>query len=220
MTDVKTALKPVDRKGLAAPLLRHEVYHPALEGREGDEYSQFGEDGLIEAVFELIGTTNKWCFEVGAADGVYYSNTKRLRDAGWNAVLIESDEGKARKLIAACGPKEPEHAVCAHIDAETRLNDILTSRKAPTDLDLGVIDIDGQDYWVWYDLQDYRPRVMLVEFNPNRPHDTLVPFIPERGGNDQAGLQPILVLGETKGYRKIAVTAVNVLFVRSDLWPK
>lgn len=214
-----STLRSVDRKGLCAPLLRHEVFHPALEGREGDEYSQFGEDGLIEAVFELIGTTNKWCFEVGAADGIYYSNTKRLREAGWEAVLIESDEAKARKLIAACAPLENEHAICAHVDAETRLDDIFVFRHVPKDMDLGVIDVDGQDYWVWYDLAVCVPRVMLVEFDPNRPHDTVLPFIPERGKTGQAGLQPILALGESKGYRKIAITAVNVLFVRSELWP-
>ena len=35
-------------------------------------YSQHGEDGLIEAIFERIRTENQWAFECGAADGRNY----------------------------------------------------------------------------------------------------------------------------------------------------
>ena len=52
-------------------------------------YTQFGEDGLIESVFGRIGVRNHWCFEVGASDGFFYSNTLRLREHGWSSVLVD-----------------------------------------------------------------------------------------------------------------------------------
>lgn len=40
--------------------------------------SQFGEDGIIEKILEVIGDANRWCVEFGASDGVYLSNTYNL----------------------------------------------------------------------------------------------------------------------------------------------
>lgn len=205
------ALRPVEH--YVAPLHRRATFHPALSGREGDEHSQFGEDGLIEALFEVIGTTNKWCFEVGAADGIFYSNTKRLRDAGWESVLIESAPHQYAKLIHNAGPLG--HTVQARVSSDVPIDDLLAQFNAPFALDFGVIDIDGQDYWVWEDMERYKPRVMLVEFSPHQVES----FIPDRDApRGQAGLQAILDMGESKGYRKAAVSVVNVLFVRNELW--
>ncbi len=71
---------------------------PWLHGKALNVYTQFGEDGLIDAVFDRIGTTNRECFEVGASDGRWYSNTLRLREDGWGAVLMEKDSQQWRKL--------------------------------------------------------------------------------------------------------------------------
>src|SRR4051794_11408481 len=54
-------------------------------------YSQFGEDGVLAEIFKRIGTTTRQCFEVGAADGKWFSNSRRLIDEGWSAALIEAD---------------------------------------------------------------------------------------------------------------------------------
>lgn len=184
---------------------------PELAAARSDVYSQFGEDGLIEATLARVGTENRWCFECGASDGVQYSNTKRLWDDGWNAVLVESDPtlfGKLRTFESAS-----VRTVHRTVGGACGLDDLLAEAGAPRDLDLGVLDIDGQDYWVWSDMVRYAPRVMLVEFSPYYDERAL----PPRGGEGQAGLIPILALGAEKGYRHVATTAVNVLFVKADL---
>lgn len=201
-------------------LKREETFLPELEGTAADAYSQFGEDGLIRALFDLIGVANRWCFEVGAADGVLHSNTKCLRDVGWNAVLIESDPESYRKLYAWASPHVQIRR--GTVGNGLSLDHALCHAGAPRDLDLGVIDIDGQDYWVWDDMRKHAPRVMLVEYSPYvNPY-----FLPARGVAHavdlwtpcrQAGLQPILDLGRSKGYREVAITPVNVLFVKEEL---
>lgn len=183
-----------------------------LEGRQRNDTSQFGEDGLIEAVFDRIGTTNQWCFEVGAADGLFFSNTKRLRDAGWSAVLIEADPLKANE----CRKFENQRVqvVQQKIGANS-LDHILDGCAAPIRLDLGVIDIDGQDYWAWNGLKSYRPRVMLVEFMYLNENFQDAEFIPPLNGEGQAGLDAIMKLGIEKGYTPVARTYCNLLFVDS-----
>lgn len=186
-----------------------------LAGRQRNDTSQFGEDGLIEAALERIGETNRWCFEVGAADGLFFSNTKRLRDEGWNAVLIEGNDTYAedcRKSFA----NDRVMVVHERINSES-LDAILARCGSPDDPDLGVIDIDGQDYWVWKRLL-HRPRIALVEFMYENENMTNPHFVPEEGGEGQAGLEAIISLGISKRYIPLAHTFCNVLFVDEAVW--
>ena len=173
--------------------------------------SQFGEDGYIEKALERIGEKNCWCFEVGAADGLYLSNTKRLRDAGWNAVLIEANEKDFEKLREFASDKV--FVLLDRVEGDD-LDEILAIAGAPFDLDLGVIDIDGQDYYLWDELAAFRPRLLLIEYSPYGSPDDL-PALNKPG---QAGLNPILAMGQAKGYLPLVQTYCNVLFVREDQW--
>lgn len=184
-----------------------------LVGRQRNDFSQFGEDGLIEAVFEQIGETNRWCFEVGASNGESLSNTKRWRDLGWNAVLIEADGALAQE----CRRFESDRVKVVHerIGGDV-LDGILRRAGMPKNPDLGIIDIDGQDYWAWKRLV-CQPRVMLVEFGYwNKPE-----VIPPEGSADSqlaASFEAIVSLGIEKGYTAVARTYCNVLFVDKDAW--
>lgn len=182
-----------------------------LEGQQRNDTSQFGEDGLIQAVLAHIGETNRWCFEVGAADGLFYSNTKRLRDLGWNAVLIEADG----QLAEECRKFESDRVQVVHERISGNLDAILARCNSPTNPDLGVIDIDGQDYWAWKAMA-FRPRVMLVEYGYWNPPDKIPG--PDEGTKGQAGIGAIIDLGTSKGYLALASTYCNVLFVDKEVW--
>lgn len=169
--------------------------------------SQFGEDGLIGAAIAHLGIANQWCFEVGAADGVFLSNTKRLRDDGWQAVLIEADDEHYQKLRQLAS--EEVRTVHRKIDRFS-LDAILAGAGAPENLDLAVIDIDGQDWWIWNGLADFRPRLMLIEFD-YKSEDKGV-FIPGEGCPGQASYEAILQLGAALEYEALAKTRCNLLF--------
>lgn len=189
--------------------IRYTPHRDWLKGKALNVYTQFGEDGLIATCLQKIGETNRHCFEIGASDGRFFSNTLRLREDGWRAVLIESDELKYRKLKADFG----EQSTCIHATVSD-LDSVLSGTDLSTKPDLGIIDIDGQDYWLWDDLEVYRPRIMLVEIST--AHHAEPP--PERGGNGQAGIDAIKWLGELKGYEFVAETFCNALFIdKSEL---
>jgi len=190
-----------------------------LKDRAHSIHSQFGEDGLIQAIFEQIGTANRWCMEVGAGDGLVLSNTKALRDEGWSAVLIEQDEAKYGQLETLASVEPATVPVHALVDAH-RLQGILKFHGVPRDFDLCVIDIDGQDYWIWSGLLEFRPRVVMIEFSPYVDDSLFVPRVGEDGksGQCQAGLEAIRSLGKEKGYVEVARTYCNVLFVRGDCY--
>lgn len=185
-----------------------------LEKCAVNDYSQFGEDGILHTIFSVITPANKWCFECGAADGLFFSNTRRLIEKGWNAILVEADPSAFARLETN-NESFGERVRCLHqrIGAELRLEAILKHCGAPFDIDLMVIDVDGQDYYLFNSLVLYRPRVVVIEFD----HLADEEFIPSLGGEGQAGKKAILRLLMGKFYIPIFCGPCNVIAVKRPL---
>jgi hypothetical protein len=184
--------------------------------------SQSGEDGVIEKIFGIIKNTDKWCVEFGAWDGKIASNTYDLIiNKQWKAVQIEADKNLYNKLLQTYSGKPQVICLNKKINfegAET-LDNILLKTPIPKDFDLLSIDIDGNDYHIWNSIEIYRPKVVIIEFNPTIPND--VEFVQPRDMkiNQGSSLLSLAKLGREKGYELIAVLEVNVFFVKKEYYP-
>ena len=70
-----------------------------LEAAERSVFSQFGEDGVIEKIFEIIEPGPKFCIEFGAHDGIKNSNMRNLVvNHGWASYQIEGNPKRAAQL--------------------------------------------------------------------------------------------------------------------------
>lgn len=182
-----------------------------LRAAERNSYSQFGEDGVIEAIFKVLRPANRWCFECGANDGIFFSNTRKLLRDGWDAILVERDQALYHRLYentAAFG--ERARAVCEKVE---RLDPILEAFGAPRDIDLVSIDVDGQDYYLFNSLLRFEPRVVIVEYAPNIDGD----FIPDLDGEGQAGLAAMRKLASGRFYTEVWRSWCNLVLVRQPL---
>jgi hypothetical protein len=184
-----------------------------LDGHAYNSYSQWGEDGILEEIFNRIGTANKWCLECGAGDGLFMSNTRKLIEDGWTGILIEADANKMERLSTNSAPYEA-HCFNVRIGPDDKLDDILASVTAPMDIDLVVIDIDGQDFYAWNSMLRYIPRVVVIEYDA---HGGDPYFLPTLGGKGQAGLHQINGLAFGKTYRPVWRSYSNLIFVRHPL---
>lgn len=176
-----------------------------------NDYSQFGEDGVLESIFQRIGTSNKWCLECGAADGLFFSNTRRLIELGWTGVLVEADAARCARLTKNSEPYST-HCFNVKIGPEHRLDDILASAGAPSDIDLAVIDVDGQDFHVFNAMLRHKPRVVVIEYCQGDPE-----FIPTLGGEGQAGLRAITALCAGRDYVSVWRSYSNLICVIQEL---
>ncbi len=191
--------------------------------RQGNVYSQSGEDGVIQAILKRLPDTTRWCVEFGAWDGEYLSNTCRLtREAGYSAVLFEADAEKFATLQSNCAKYPDTHPVRALVGfgADDNLDVLLAKTPIPLDYDLLSIDVDGNDYHIWKATTKYRPRVVCIEFNPTVP--TEVRFVQPADPAVQQGssLASIVDLGKEKGYELVAVLLHNAIFVRAEYYPR
>ncbi len=187
-----------------------------------DVMSQNGEDGVIAKLFDLIGTTNKLCIEFGAWDGKLYSNTWALiHRANWSGILIEGASDRFRDLESTYATNDTIKLLNRYVGfGRDSLDNILREVNCPTEPDFVSIDIDGMDWHVWASLEEFKPRLIVIEFNPTIPNDVFFVQARDPKINQGCSLLALIELGKRKGYELAATTVLNAFFVRSELFSR
>ena len=190
-------------------------------------YSQAGEDGIIKEILRILDdgapARDHWCVEFGAWDGLYLSNTARLiREDGWHAVMIEGEEERCKE-IAANHPYPdrvfPMHRWVGFEPGKNTIDDILAETAIPRDFDLISIDVDSVDYYIWESIIHYRPRLVVIEFNPTVPNNVIFVQDKNMAINEGCSLAALIRLGKQKGYELVCATG-NGFFVRKEDYAK
>jgi hypothetical protein len=184
--------------------------------------SQNGEDGIIAEIFRRIRTTNRYFVEFGVQDGAE-CNTAQLALAGWSGLLIEGDPVLQARLATRYENNTTVKTVQEFITAEN-IASVFERNGVPASFDLLSIDIDGNDYWVWRALRDYRPRVVVIEYNAAYPPPRrwVMQYRPDHRWDKStyygASLASITALAQDAGYALLGteVTGVNAFFIRED----
>ena len=180
--------------------------------------SQYGENGIIEKVMEVINETNKWCVEFGSWDGKKCSNTYNLiAKNGYSAVLIEGSTKRFKDLQKTFEENKNVISLNAFVgfEKEDSLDVLLKPIPIPVDFDVLSIDIDGNDYHAWNAVKDYRPKVVVIEFNPTIPPEVEFVQAADFKLTQGSSLLSIDNLAKSKGYELVATTATNAIFVDS-----
>jgi hypothetical protein len=183
---------------------------------KSDSYSQGGDDGIIAAIFDRIGTTTKACCEFGAWDGIHLSNCRNLILLGWSALMIESDEHRFKDLVSNYATNPLVTCVNRLVDAE--LNSLGSILKASNigNLDFLSIDIDGLDFEIFETLDVY-PRVICIEVNAGHNPKSETRLRRDIAQNNVGQpLQVFVRIADVRGYDLVCYTG-NAFFVRRDI---
>lgn len=189
--------------------------HESLLKFSKNIYSQNGDDGIIERIFTNVQTKNKTCCEFGAWDGIHLSNCRKLILEGWQAVMIEADQEKYKKLTKTYA--ENPDVLCVNTFVDTANNSVaaICTQSGMPYLDFLSIDIDGLDYQIFEQLT-IQPTVVCVEVNAGHlPEDT--EFVPVDIAMHNVG-QPLglfVYAADKQGYGLVAYNG-NAYFVRRD----
>jgi hypothetical protein len=125
---------------------------------------------LAKYIAELLPSGHsQTAVDIGAGDGVRWSNTYALFLSGWSGVGIESDSNKFVKLARAY-KYLPEVFACRHRATPENIVALLRSYEIEKDFGVLSLDIDGNDYWVLRAiLSEFRPRLIVTEINEKIP---------------------------------------------------
>lgn len=195
--------------------------HAFLKQYERKVFSQNGEDGIIEHIFNKIGTTDKIAVEIGvAADGDGHEcNSRYLAEKGWHCYWFD----EARVTY-----KSPNVTFIEKFLTPENIEQEFSSAGLPKEFDFLGIDIDGNDYYIRQALKNYRPRVVVLEYNGSfLPNDEYI--MPRNDDyhwklwekNFGASLMSFYKQAQELGYDLVYCEnrGVNAFFIRQDLNP-
>lgn len=185
-----------------------------------NKYSQNGEDGIIEIILSKLNIHNFdkcLCVEFGAWDGKLYSNTFNLVEKGSNAIYIEGDKQRFKDLLLTCLKFPKITPINTYVSRykfrENSIDSILKKYSVPKDFDILSIDIDSFDLDVWESMEDYNPKIVIIEINSSIPNGILARHNSKILGNS---FTSTLKVGEKKNYTAVCHTG-NLIFIRNDL---
>jgi len=186
-----------------------------LNMHERHEFAQFGEDGITEKIFEVIGTTNKFYVDFGATDTSNNSEVLHKKH-GFTGILWNCDD-------TTC------HYANIHSERVFADNvvELFQKYEVPKEPDFVTVDVDFNDWYIVRNiLKEYRPRVLVTECNATFPPpiDKVVVYDPKGAPNSLdtyfgASVQAFYNLARSFGYSMVAMesTGSNMFFVRDDV---
>lgn len=134
-------------------------------------FSHANEQSILARYVEQLLPRNgpKTVVDIGAGNGVRWSNSYALLLAGWNAVGIEADPQKYALLSKVYG-KFPQAHASNSLAAPDNICMLLQDFNVEKDFGVLCVDIDGNDYWVLDAiLNKFRPGLVVTEINENVP---------------------------------------------------
>ncbi len=131
---------------------------------DGKYYSDDGEDGILEYLFEYIDDVNKFGVDIGSAHGYGGSNMRFLADKNdWDTTEFDFSKKWRRIHPRVKRVKVTHENICK----------LLEDNDTPKVIDLLSLDIDSMDWYVLKSFLEggYESSVIILEYNPIFNHD-------------------------------------------------
>lgn len=212
----------------------HSKINSKLDKKNINEYefkcfSQWGEDGIIDYLIENLSIENKTFIEFGV-ENYSEANTKfLLMSRNWDGFILDSSSKNIEDIKNSDLYWKYELTAKANFITKENINIILEQSNFKKKIGLLSIDIDGNDYWVWKEIKDFDPSIVIIEYNARLGNEKnyVVPYKKDFERNKAhysgiyygASIQALVKLGNEKGYAFICCNNAgnNLFFVKRDL---
>ena len=222
---IEQALGRIEARQTAASLAGFPASH------EFRVYSQWGEDGILQALVREVPIARKVFVEFGVETYVESNTRFLLVNDNWSGLVLDGSRDNIETI-----KRDPLYwqynlkAVEAFITKDN-INDLLRQNGVTGEIGLLSIDIDGNDYWVWERIDVVNPAIIVAEYNSlfGAERAVTVPYDPtfQRAKAHYshiyygASLAALVHLANQRGYDFVGANTAgnNAFFVRRDLRP-
>ncbi len=197
--------------------------------REFKVYSQWGEDGIIDYLCQMVSVPVKSFIEFGVEDYTEANTLFLLKHRHWRGMVIDGAATNIERIRRSDVFWRHDLQARAAFITRDNINDIITQGGLSGELGLLSVDIDGNDYWVWEAVDCVQPAIVVVEYNSlfgptakiSIPYKSDFSRVLAHASNMYYGasISALNHLAESRGYRLVAGNSAgnNVFFVREPL---
>jgi hypothetical protein len=192
-------------------------------------FSQWGEDGIIQYIINQIDIPNKIFVEFGVENYLEANTRFLLINDNWSGLVIDGSKENIKFIHKDYIYWKYDLTAIHSFITKDNINQLIQQNIDTVDIGLLSIDIDGNDYWIWNEINYIKPRIVVCEYNSvfgNQKYVT-TPYKKDfvRGNAHHsdlyfgASLPAFCQLAEYKGYDFIGTNSsgINAFFVRKDL---
>lgn len=192
----------------------------AFAQHEMRQFSQNGEDGVLNYTCTLVQCDQKTYVEFGAQDCTE-CNSRYLRANGWTGLVMDG------------GHENPDINLRKEYITPDNIVELLKKYSIKSDLDILSVDIDGIDFYVLREILcsgEFSPKIVMVEYNSHIPATAGAFVVPlkeppirfhEVYGNGMS-VGAVQGLARKFGYELVYTmkVGVNAVLIRRDALPE
>lgn len=193
-------------------------------------FSQWGEDGIIQYLIRRIGIPpERQTFIEFGVENYQESNTRfLLLNNNWRGLVMD---GSADHMVSVKARgyywRHDLTAIAAFVNRDN-INELISNAGFSGQIGLLSIDIDGNDYWVWEQLNVVDPIIVIVEYRSlwGASRSVTIPYDKNFSRNAAhysnlyygASLKALHDLGKSKGFSLVHCNTAgnNAFFVKTS----
>lgn len=145
--------------------VKYKKHITSLSEVEFKVFSQFGDDGIIQWLVNNLEFPNRTFIEFGVED-YRESNTRFLMmNNNWSGLVMDGSKSNVEKIInSEYFWKYTLLTKAVFIDTDN-INKHLSSSGFGKEIGILHIDLDGNDYWIWKEINVISPIIVILEYN-------------------------------------------------------
>lgn len=199
-----------------------------IQDYEFKVFSQNGEDGIIQFLIQNTEIKNKTFVEFGV-ETYKEANTKfLLLNNGWSGLIIDGDKDAMEKIASSDLHWKYDLKSIGNFITKDNINEIIKSAGIEGEIGLLSIDIDGNDYWVFENIDCVNPQILIMEYNSmfGDTHKISVPYDENFVRSQKhysnlyygASIAALCDIANKKGYDLVGSNSFgnNLFFIRHD----
>ncbi len=203
-----------------------------LSDVEFSVFSQWGDDGIIDWILNSIKTKNKIFLEIGTGD-YKESNTRfLLKKRNWKGYIFEGEKKFISEIKNQSIYWMHDLKAFNFFIKKNNINKLLQKINIKKNIGLLSLDIDGNDYWIWKEINKISPDIFVCEYNSVFGDLNEISVLYKDNFNRTkahysnlvygASINAMIKLSKKKGYEFIGTNAngINAYFVKKKYLAK
>ena len=213
---------------LSNQIKNEELQLNSIQDVEFSVFSQFGDDGIIQWLIQNLDIPNKTFIEFGVEDFSESNSRFLMMNDNWSGFVMDGSELNIKILKSSYYYWKYDLTCKAVFITKDNINNLIEEQKFQREVGLLHIDIDGNDYHIWKEIDVIEPIIVIVEFNgifgKDRPLSVIYDenFIRSNAHYSNllfgSSIKSLYELALEKGYSFIGCNSGgnNAYFVRND----